>query len=155
LAAQGVEVTPENLKIAENTPLILSLHRDLDRARETSNSGLKIGTTGRGIGPAYEDKVGRRSIRLSDLADPALLDDKIERLLAHPNALRRGLGLSECSGDALREELLSVAPKVLPFMAPVWQLLDEARKAGKRILFEGAQGTMLDVDHGTYPFVTS
>jgi adenylosuccinate synthase len=155
LATQGVTVTPDSLKIAENTPLILSLHRDLDRARETSNAGLKIGTTGRGIGPAYEDKVGRRSIRLSDLADAALLDGKIERLFAHHNALRRGLGLGEASAAELREELMSVAPKVLPFMAPIWRLLDDARKAGKRILFEGAQGTMLDVDHGTYPFVTS
>jgi adenylosuccinate synthase len=155
LAGQGVEVGPDRLKIAENTPLILSLHRDLDRSRETANAGLRIGTTGRGIGPAYEDKVGRRAIRLSDLADPQSLDGKIERLLAHHNALRRGLGVEEIAPAAIRAELDAVADRVLPFMAPVWRLLDEARKAGKRVLFEGAQGTMLDVDHGTYPFVTS
>jgi adenylosuccinate synthase len=155
LAGQGVEVGPDRLKIAENTPLILSLHRDLDRSRETAHAGLRIGTTGRGIGPAYEDKVGRRAIRLSDLADPQTLDGKIERLLAHHNALRRGLGLGEVDPAAIRAELDAVADRVLPFMAPVWRLLDEARKAGKRVLFEGAQGTMLDVDHGTYPFVTS
>jgi adenylosuccinate synthase len=155
LGAQGVAVSPETLKIAENTPLILSLHRELDRSRETSNSGLKIGTTGRGIGPAYEDKVGRRSIRLSDLADRALRDEKIERMLVHHNALRRGLGLPEIAASTIAEELDAVAPRVLPHMAPVWKILDEARRAGKRILFEGAQGTMLDIDHGTYPFVTS
>lgn len=155
LRGQGVEVGPHNLKIAENTPLILSLHRELDRSRESSNSGLKIGTTGRGIGPAYEDKVGRRSIRLSDLADKSLRDQKIERLLVHHNALRRGLRLPEIEAATIAAELDDVAPRVLPHMAPVWKLLDDARRAGKRILFEGAQGTMLDIDHGTYPFVTS
>jgi adenylosuccinate synthase len=155
LGAQGVAVGPDTLKIAENTPLILSLHRELDRMRESSNSGLKIGTTGRGIGPAYEDKVGRRSIRLSDLADKALRDQKIERLLVHHNALRRGLNLPEIDPATIAAELDAVAPRVLPHMAPVWKILDDARRAGKRILFEGAQGTMLDIDHGTYPFVTS
>ncbi len=155
LAGQGVEVSPANLRIAENTPLILPLHRELDRARESANSGTKIGTTGRGIGPAYEDKVGRRSIRVMDLADPSALRGKIERLLAHHNALRRGLGLGEIDPHGLEAELIAFAPRILPFMDTVWKLLDEARRTGKRILFEGAQGTMLDIDHGTYPFVTS
>jgi adenylosuccinate synthase len=155
LRGQGVHVGPDNLGIAENVPLILPLHRDLDRARETSNVGQRIGTTGRGIGPAYEDKVGRRSVRLSDLTDPVLLDQKIQRLLAHHNALRRGLGQAELDPSALKAELEAVAPLVLPFMMPVWRVLDEARREGKRVLFEGAQGTMLDIDHGTYPFVTS
>ncbi|MGJ0509642.1 MAG: adenylosuccinate synthase [Methylocystis sp.] len=156
LRAQGVEITPQNLKVAENAPLILSLHRELDAHREEAAAGgAKIGTTKRGIGPAYEDKVGRRSIRLMDLAEPDTLDDKIARALAHHNPLRRGLGLPEVSPATLREELLSVAPRILPFMDAVWDLLDEQRRAGKRILFEGAQGVLLDVDHGTYPYVTS
>jgi adenylosuccinate synthase len=149
-------VTPANLKIAENVPLILSLHRELDAHRESGNvRGTKIGTTKRGIGPAYEDKVARRAIRLMDLADPETLDDKIERLLSHHDPLRRGLELPPPSAAAIRHELLSVAPKVLPFMAPTFEILDSERRAGKRILFEGAQGAMLDVDHGTYPYVTS
>ncbi|HWJ74749.1 MAG TPA: adenylosuccinate synthase [Kaistia sp.] len=155
LAAQGVAVSPDNLRIAENAALILSLHRELDTFRETSNSGTRIGTTKRGIGPAYEDKVGRRAIRVMDLADLDVLRDKIERLLSHHNALRRGLGQAEIDPNVLYEELASVADKVLPFMDSVWRLLDEHRKAGKRILFEGAQGALLDIDHGTYPFVTS
>ena len=156
LRAQGVEITPENFKVAENAPLILSLHRELDAHREEGAAGgAKIGTTKRGIGPAYEDKVGRRSIRLMDLAEPDTLDDKIARVLAHHNPLRRGLGLPEIEAAALREELLSIAPKILPFMDAVWDLLDEQRRAGTRILFEGAQGVLLDVDHGTYPYVTS
>ena len=155
LAAQGIEVTPANLKVAENVPLILSLHRELDAARENSNSGTRLGTTRRGIGPAYEDKVGRRAIRLMDLADGGSLRAKVERLLAHHNALRRGLGQSEIAAGAIMDELMSVAPKVLPFAATTWALLDEARRAGKRILFEGAQGGLLDIDHGTYPYVTS
>lgn len=155
LREQGVEISPMNLKIAENAPLILSLHRELDAHREDAGGGAKIGTTKRGIGPAYEDKVGRRSIRLMDLADPDMLDDKIARALAHHNPLRRGLGLPEVEAGALREELLSVAPRILPFMDAVWELLDDNRRAGKRILFEGAQGVLLDVDHGTYPYVTS
>jgi adenylosuccinate synthase len=156
LRAQGVEVTPENLKIAENVPLILALHRELDAHRESSNvDGVKIGTTKRGIGPAYEDKVGRRAIRLMDLDEPSELDGKIERLLAHHDPLRRGLGLKPVDRGALRKELLDVAPQVLPFMAATYDLLDRVRRAGKRILFEGAQGALLDVDHGTYPYVTS
>ncbi|MGR7994912.1 adenylosuccinate synthase [Xanthobacter sp. ZOL 2024] len=155
LAAQGVVVGPERLRIAETTPLILPLHRELDALRENSNSGTRIGTTKRGIGPAYEDKVGRRAIRLIDLVDADALPAKVERLLTHHNALRRGLGLDEMKGDALVAELLALAPKVLPFMDRVWELLDKARRDGKRILFEGAQGALLDIDHGTYPFVTS
>ncbi|MGA8169233.1 MAG: adenylosuccinate synthase [Methylocystis sp.] len=156
LREQGVAISPLNLKIAENTPLILSLHRELDAHREDSaGEGVKIGTTKRGIGPAYEDKVGRRSIRLMDLAEPDALDEKILRALAHHNPLRRGLGLAEIAPATLRDELLGVAPHVLPFMDVVWELLDNERRAGKRILFEGAQGVLLDVDHGTYPYVTS
>ncbi len=156
LAAQGIEVTPNNLKIAENVTLIVSLHKELDAHRESSKAGaLKIGTTKRGIGPAYEDKAGRRAIRLMDLAEPASLDQKIARLLAHHEPLRRGLGLEPVTAKAVRAELDSVAPKILPFMSAAWELLEAARRSGKRILFEGAQGAMLDVDHGTYPFVTS
>jgi adenylosuccinate synthase len=153
--AQGVTVTPANLRIAENAALILPLHRELDEFRETSNSGQRLGTTKRGIGPAYEDKVGRRAIRLMDLADLAELRGKIDGLLAHHNALRRGFGLAEASGEAIYADLARVAPKVLPFMDSVWALLDGKRREGKRILFEGAQAVLLDIDHGTYPFVTS
>ncbi len=157
LRAQGVAVTPDVLRVAENAPLILSLHRDLDAMREdaASNSGTKIGTTRRGIGPAYEDKVGRRAIRVIDLAEPETLPAKIDRLLTHHNALRRGMGVDEISFDALHHELTSVAEHILPYIDQVWRLLDEQRKAGARILFEGAQGALLDNDHGTYPFVTS
>ena len=155
LAGQGVIVSPKNLRIADIAPLILSLHRELDKVRESSGSGTRIGTTGRGIGPAYEDKVGRRAIRLIDLSEPQALDDKIGRLLAHHNPLRRGFGLPEVTVSAIREELLSAAPRVLPFMDRVSELLDGRRRAGERILFEGAQGALLDIDHGTYPFVTS
>jgi adenylosuccinate synthase len=156
LAARGIEVSPKNLKIAENVTLILSLHRELDAHRESSKAeALKIGTTKRGIGPAYEDKVGRRAIRLMDLAEPDTLDQKVARLLAHHDPLRRGLGLEPVPAKAIRAELDCVAPKILPFMDAAFELLEVARRAGKRILFEGAQGAMLDVDHGTYPFVTS
>ena len=157
LAEQGVEVTPDRLKIAENTALILSLHRELDGFREdaASNSGTKIGTTRRGIGPAYEDKVGRRAIRVMDLANKDTLPMKIDRLLTHHNALRRGLGHEEVTHQAIMEELTSVADRILPYVDRVWKILEDARRAGQRILFEGAQGTMLDIDHGTYPFVTS
>ncbi len=157
LADLGVEVTPERLKIAENTALILSLHRELDGFREdaASNSGTKIGTTRRGIGPAYEDKVGRRAIRVMDLANMETLPGKVDRLLTHHNALRRGLGHPELAHAAIMEELETVADKVLPYMDRVWKILDDARRGGERILFEGAQGTLLDIDHGTYPFVTS
>ncbi|ABR61446.1 adenylosuccinate synthase [Sinorhizobium medicae] len=157
LAAQGVTVTPQNLRIADNATLILSLHRELDGIREdaASNSGTKIGTTRRGIGPAYEDKVGRRAIRVMDLADLDTLPAKVDRLLTHHNALRRGLGEAEISHRAIMDELSSVAARVLPFMDTIWLLLDRERRKGARILFEGAQGTLLDIDHGTYPFVTS
>ncbi|WP_292331374.1 adenylosuccinate synthase, partial [Mesorhizobium sp.] len=157
LKDQGVEVTPERLKIAENTALILSLHRELDGFREdaASNSGTKIGTTRRGIGPAYEDKVGRRAVRVMDLADLETLPLKVDRLLTHHNALRRGLGHPEATHEAIMQELTSVAGEILPYMDRVWKVLDDKRRAGERILFEGAQGTLLDIDHGTYPFVTS
>ncbi len=155
LRDQGITITPENLRIAENAPLILSLHRDLDAARENATSGLKIGTTKRGIGPAYEDKVGRRSIRLMDLAEPDKLMQKIERLLAHHNALRRGMGEEEIKAQVIYDELMEVASDILPFMDRTWRLLDERRRTGARILFEGAQGALLDNDFGTYPYVTS
>ncbi len=153
LDAQGVKVTPDNLRIAENVPLILSLHSELDAVREQAPT--RIGTTRRGIGPAYEDKVGRRAIRLMDLADLPKLNGKIDRLLAHHNALRRGLDLAPIEPKRIYDELAQVAPRVLPYMDSVWALLDEKRREGKRILFEGAQGALLDVDHGTYPYVTS
>ena len=155
LAAQGVKVSPESLRIAENVTLILPLHQELDVMREKASGKGAIGTTGRGIGPAYEDKVGRRAIRRMDLADLDALDAKIERLLAHHNALRRGLGIAEIEVKTVRDALAEVAPKVLPFMDSVWSLLDGKRREGKRILFEGAQGALLDIDHGTYPYVTS
>ncbi|MCB2057394.1 MAG: adenylosuccinate synthase [Novosphingobium sp.] len=157
LGEQGVAVSPENLRIAENATLILSLHRELDGLREdaASNSGTKIGTTRRGIGPAYEDKVGRRTIRMLDLANKETLPAKIDRLLTHHNALRRGLNQPEVSYEAIYEELTTVADTLVPFIEPVWRLLDQMKREGKRILFEGAQGTLLDIDHGTYPFVTS
>jgi adenylosuccinate synthase len=155
LRDQGVEISPENLMIAENTSLILPVHGELDRARESQNSVAKIGTTGRGIGPAYEDKVGRRAIRVADLADEPTLDLRIGRLLTHHNALRAGLGLDPIDPVRLKADLMAIAPQVLPYAAPVWKVLTEARRAGKRILFEGAQGALLDVDFGTYPFVTS
>jgi len=152
---KGVTVSPANLKLAENASLILPSHGQIDRAREEARGAAKIGTTGRGIGPAYEDKVGRRAIRVCDLADPESLPDKLDHLLLHHNALLRGLGAPEIERAPLLAALIKVAPKVLPFAEPVWRLLDEAKKAGRRVLFEGAQGIMLDVDHGTYPFVTS
>jgi adenylosuccinate synthase len=155
LKEQGVAVTRDNLRVAENATLILPLHQELDVAREKASGKGAIGTTGRGIGPAYEDKVGRRAIRLMDLADLQMLNGKIERLLAHHNALRRGLGMTEIAPRAVYDELAAIAPKVLPFMDSVWLLLDEKRREGRRILFEGAQGALLDIDHGTYPYVTS
>lgn len=155
LQGQGVEIGPENLMIAENAPLILPFHGELDRAREAQVSVAKIGTTGRGIGPAYEDKVGRRVIRVADLADKPTLELRVDRALVHHDALRKGLGLKPVDREKLVSDLLQVAPKILPFAAPVWKVLTEKRKAGKRILFEGAQGALLDIDFGTYPFVTS
>lgn len=155
LRGQGVTIDAENLMIAENTSLILPLHGELDRAREGAVGVAKIGTTGRGIGPAYEDKVGRRAIRVADLADAATLETRVDRLLAHHDALRKGLGLEPIDRAGLIAQLTEIAPQVLPFAAPVWKVLTEARRAGKRILFEGAQGALLDVDFGTYPYVTS
>jgi adenylosuccinate synthase len=155
IRAQDVDISPENLMIAENTPLILPVHGELDRARENQNSVAKIGTTGRGIGPAYEDKVGRRAIRVADLADKDTLEQRVDRLLQHHDTLRRGMGLPEVDRAALIAQLEEIAPKILKYAAPVWKVLNEKRKAGKRILFEGAQGALLDIDFGTYPFVTS
>ena len=160
LRAQGVAIGTETLRIAENAALILPLHGELDRARELAREGSpegtgKIGTTGRGIGPAYEDKAARRAIRICDLADPDTLPAKIHELLIHHNALRRGFGVEEVDAGQLLAQLLALTPKLLPFAEPVWLRLAELKRAGRRILFEGAQGTMLDVDHGTYPFVTS
>ena len=155
ISKQGVNISTDNLIIAENTPLILPVHRDLDKIREDAAGKSKIGTTGRGIGPAYEDKIGRRSIRLADLGDIPTLESRIERLLAHHNALRDGLGVAKIDGEKLKNELLRIAPMVLKYASPVWKVLNEKRKAGKRILFEGAQGALLDVDYGTYPYVTS
>ncbi len=152
---QGVEVTRDTLRIAENATLILPLHRELDQMREEAAGVGKIGTTGRGIGPAYEDKVGRRAIRVQDLKTLATLGPKVDRILTHHNALRRGLGKPEVEKATLLAELAEIAPKILPYIEVVWDLLDRERKAGKRILFEGAQGALLDIDHGTYPFVTS
>ena len=155
LTGQGVKISTESLMIAENTPLILPLHQDLDKLREEAAGKAKIGTTGRGIGPAYEDKVGRRSIRVADLGDEQTLDDRLDRLLAHHDALRQGLGAEPIDRDALKARLQEIAPKLLPYAQPVWKTMAEARKAGKRILFEGAQGSLLDIDFGTYPYVTS
>ncbi|MEL6378109.1 MAG: adenylosuccinate synthase, partial [Pseudomonadota bacterium] len=155
IRAQGVEISPDTLMIAENTPLILPFHGELDRARESQNSVAKIGTTGRGIGPAYEDKVGRRVIRVADLADDSTLELRVDRALVHHNALRKGLGLGEIGRNALIAQLKEIAPQILQYAGPVWKVMNERRKAGQRILFEGAQGALLDIDFGTYPFVTS
>jgi len=156
IRAKGVEITPETLMIAENTPLILPYHGQLDRAREEAASkGTKIGTTGRGIGPAYEDKVGRRVIRVADLADRATLEARVDRALQHHDPLRKGLGVAPIDRDALIAQLLEIAPEILQYAGPVWKVMNEQRKAGRRILFEGAQGALLDIDFGTYPFVTS
>jgi adenylosuccinate synthase len=155
LEALGVKLTPESLQIAENTPLILPVHSNLDQAREKALGSAKIGTTGRGIGPAYEDKVGRRAIRAGDLAEPALLPEKVDKLLLHHNALLRGFGQPEVKRDDVVKQLIDIAPKIVPYVGVVWRTLDQARRAGKRILYEGAQGMLLDIDHGTYPYVTS
>ncbi len=151
----GVKVTPDILKLADNTALILPLHGRLDQAREAAAGAGQIGTTGRGIGPAYEDKVARRALRVCDLADDATIAYKIERMLVHHNAVWRGMGQPEVNGAELIAKIKEVAPKILPYAAPVWEIMADARKDRLRILFEGAQGAMLDVDHGTYPFVTS
>ena len=155
LRGQGIAISPENLAVAESAALILPLHAQLDLLREAARGASKIGTTGRGIGPAYEDKVARRAIRVCDLADPGTLPEKVEAVLLHHNALLRGMGAPEVDGAELVRQLREVGPKVAPFVQSVWQRLHEARRRGDRILFEGAQGVMLDVDHGTYPYVTS
>jgi adenylosuccinate synthase len=152
---RGLDISPRNLRLADNAALILPSHGALDRARDERRGEKKIGTTGRGIGPAYEDKVGRRAIRVCDLADSQALEWRVDEVLLHHNALLRGLGEPEVDRTELLAALTDVAPRVLPYAGPVWRLLDEARGRGQRILFEGAQGAMLDVDHGTYPFVTS
>ncbi len=154
LGEAGIQVTPDVLVLAENAVLVLPIHRELDAVREMSNSS-KLGTTKRGIGPAYEDKVGRRAIRVVDLKDLASLPAKIDRLLAHHNALRRGAGAEEIDAGALLAELTAIAPKILPYIGSSWRELDAARRGGKRVLFEGAQAVLLDIDHGTYPYVTS
>jgi len=153
--AQGLDVTPATLRIAENAILILPLHGAIDRAREAARGAAKIGTTGRGIGPAYEDKVARRAIRACDLAEPETLSAKLDELLLHHNTLLIGLGAEPFEKQTLLDGLLAIAPKLLPFIEPVWERLATARREGRKILFEGAQAVMLDVDHGTYPFVTS
>lgn len=153
--AKGVSITADTLKVADNVNLILPVHQKVDQALEAARGAAKIGTTGRGIGPAYEDKVARRGIRLCDLAHPDLVKQKLDSLLLHHNALLKGLGAEPIDGQGLFEELMTIAPAVQAFAAPVWKILDECRRANKTILFEGAQGLMLDVDHGTYPFVTS
>jgi adenylosuccinate synthase len=155
LRGQGVEISPENLMVADNASLILPIHGELDRAREGQVGVAKIGTTGRGIGPAYEDKVGRRAIRVADLADEATLVARVDRLIGHHDALRRGLGVEPVDRDALLAALHEIGPQVLPYAQPVWKVMNDARRAGKRILFEGAQGALLDIDFGTYPYVTS
>jgi adenylosuccinate synthase len=155
LRGQGIDITPDTLKIADTCPLILPLHRDLDGLREDASGSGKIGTTRRGIGPAYEDKVGRRAIRVCDLAHLDELGPQLDRLAAHHDALRAGFGEPPIDRAALVEELREIAGFVLPFAEPVWRMLHEARARGRRILFEGAQGVLLDIDHGTYPFVTS
>jgi adenylosuccinate synthase len=153
--AQGLAVDPQTLRIAENATLILPIHSALDRAREIARGARLLGTTGRGIGPAYEDKVARRAIRVCDLAEPETLAEKLDELLLHHNTLLHGLGAPTFEKATVLADLLALAPQILPYAEPVWERLDQARRAGRRILFEGAQAVMLDVDHGTYPFVTS
>ena len=155
LDGQGVRVTADSLRIAENANLILPLHRELDVLREEAKGGTVIGTTRRGIGPCYEDKIGRRGVRVCDLTDREALEARVDALLAHHDILRRGFGAEAVDRQALLSELESVAVRINPYVDVVWRLLDEVRRDGKRILFEGAQGAMLDVDHGTYPYVTS
>ncbi|MGD9966678.1 MAG: adenylosuccinate synthase [Hyphomonadaceae bacterium] len=155
IEAQGVKISPEKLVLSDQAALILPFHRDLDAAREAQAGAASIGTTKRGIGPAYEDKVGRRAIRVADLADADAIAWKIERLTAHHNALRSGLDLPEIDVAVLKRELAEIAPKVLRYAQPAWRVLNAAFEDSKRVLFEGAQGMLLDVDHGTYPFVTS
>ncbi|MEK9954391.1 MAG: adenylosuccinate synthase [Pelagibacteraceae bacterium] len=152
---QGINVTPENFMISESASLILPFHREMDEIREDAAGSKKIGTTRRGIGPCYEDKIGRRSIRVMDLRSESNLDNRLDNVLLHHNAIRRGLKKKIFKKKELKEELLKIAPSILKFAQPVWLKIDEFRKKRKKILFEGAQGILLDVDHGTYPFVTS
>jgi len=152
---QGVKITPDLLKVAENATLILPLHEELDAAREEAKGGTSIGTTRRGIGPAYEDKVARRSLRVGDLADPEALTGRIDNLMLHHDALRRGMGYEPVDRQKLHADLIEIGKEILPYADQVWRILDGVKKAGKRVLFEGAQGALLDIDHGTYPFVTS
>jgi adenylosuccinate synthase len=153
--AKGVVIAPENLMLADNAALILPVHQAMDQALEKARGKNAIGTTGRGIGPAYEDKIARRGIRVCDLRDPATLKSKLERMMFHHNALMRGLGAEEIPPEPMFDDLMSVAPQILSYAGVVWKVLDRARQDNKKILFEGAQGIMLDVDHGTYPYVTS
>ncbi len=155
LETQNIPISHDNLRIAENATLILPIHRELDALRESAAGDDRIGTTKRGIGPAYEDKVGRRAIRVMDLQSPSELEAKIARILTHHNALRRGMGEAEIDAEELRRKLIEITPSILPYIEAVWPLLDKLRRQGKRILFEGAQGALLDIDHGTYPYVTS
>ena len=155
LRDQGLELSPDNLRIADNAALILPLHGAVDRAREVARGADRLGTTGRGIGPAYEDKVGRRALRVCDLADPEVTAQRVEGLLLHHNALLRGLGQPEFERQELIDGVMGLADKLLPYAENVWRRLHQSRRLGRRILFEGAQGAMLDIDHGTYPFVTS
>ncbi len=155
VTALGVAVDPDRLRIADNAALILPMHRELDNLREAASGSGKIGTTGRGIGPAYEDKIGRRAIRAGDLIHPEVLRSRIGRALQHHNALRAGMAATPVDGEALFDGLMEIAPRIAPYLERVWERLDRLRRDGKRILYEGAQGAMLDVDHGTYPFVTS
>jgi adenylosuccinate synthase len=155
MRGKGLDISPKTLRLADNAALILPSHGALDRAREERRGDKKIGTTGRGIGPAYEDKVGRRAVRVCDLADPKALADRLDDLLLNHNALLRGLDAPEVDRDDLLAKLKTIAPKILPYADTCWRILDDARRAGRRILFEGAQAAMLDVDHGTYPYVTS
>ena len=155
IKSKGVEVNPNNLILSEAATLILPFHKEMDEIREDAAGKSKIGTTRRGIGPAYEDKIGRRSIRVMDLSSENILDKRLETVLNHHNALRKGLGKPEFEKDKLKKELLKIAPQILKFSQPVWKRIDEFKSQNKKILFEGAQGILLDVDHGTYPFVTS
>ena len=155
IKSKGIEINSENLILSESATLILPFHKEMDEIREDQAGNSKIGTTRRGIGPAYEDKIGRRSIRVMDLASDNNLDKRLDAVLQHHNAIRKGLGKTEFKKDQLKKDLLKIAPKILKFSKPVWKKIDEFKSENKKILFEGAQGVLLDVDHGTYPFVTS
>ncbi len=155
IKSKGVEINQKNLIVSEAANLILPFHREMDEIREDAAGKSKIGTTRRGIGPAYEDKVGRRSIRVMDLVSEKNLDHRLETVLMHHNAIRKGLGKEIYKKDRLKKDLLKIAPEILKYSKPVWKKIDELKSEGKKILFEGAQGVLLDVDHGTYPFVTS